>query len=87
MTAPLLDRRALNRATLARQLLLERSSMPAYDAIRHLVGLQAQTPQTWYLTLWSRLAGFRSRIGRPAAARQAGRAPAADALDHPPRDR
>jgi hypothetical protein len=58
MTAPLLNRRALNRATLARQLLLERAPMAPYDAIHHLVGLQAQTPQTWYLTLWSRLADF-----------------------------
>jgi hypothetical protein len=48
----------LNRATLARQLLLERVAMTPYDAVRHLVGLQAQTPQTWYLTLWSRLADF-----------------------------
>jgi hypothetical protein len=58
MTAPLLERRALNRATLARQLLLERAPMAPYDAIHHLVGLQAQTPQTWYLSLWSRLADF-----------------------------
>jgi hypothetical protein len=32
--------------------------MAPYEAIRDLVGLQAQTPQTWYLTLWSRLADF-----------------------------
>jgi hypothetical protein len=59
MPAPqLLDRRALNRATLARQLLLERAAIPAEDAVRHLVGLQAQTAQSWYLTLWSRLSAF-----------------------------
>jgi hypothetical protein len=56
MTAPVLDRRALNRATLSRQLLLSRSSMAPADAVRQLVGLQAQTPQSWYLSLWSRLA-------------------------------
>jgi Winged helix DNA-binding domain len=49
---------ALNRATLARQLLLERAPVSPYDAIGHLVGLQAQTATSWYLTLWSRLQGF-----------------------------
>ena len=54
-----LDRRALNRATLARQLLLARSGMPVLDAVAHLVGLQAQEPRDPYLALWSRLDGFR----------------------------
>ncbi|HEX7172854.1 MAG TPA: winged helix DNA-binding domain-containing protein [Candidatus Limnocylindria bacterium] len=49
---------ALNRATLARQLLLERASISPVDAIGHLVGLQAQTATSWYLTLWSRLRDF-----------------------------
>ena len=57
-TPPALDERALNRATLARQLLLERVAMTPYEAIGHLVGLQAQTPKSWYLTLWSRLRDF-----------------------------
>jgi len=55
---PLLDRRALNRATLARQLLVERSTLGVPAVVAHLVGLQAQTPQTWYVSLWSRIAGF-----------------------------
>lgn len=55
---PLLDRRALNRATLARQLLLERSTQPPAAVVEHLVGLQAQTPQTWYISLWSRIESF-----------------------------
>ena len=57
-SAPTLDERTLNRATLARQLLLERAPMAPYEAIGHLVGLQAQTARSWYLTLWSRLRDF-----------------------------
>ena len=53
-----LDRRELGRATLARQSLLERSTRPVEDLVAQLAGLQAQTPQTWYVGLWSRLAGF-----------------------------
>lgn len=53
-----LTRRALNRATLARQLLLERAGLPVADAVEHLVGLQAQTSHTWYVGLWTRLAGL-----------------------------
>ena len=37
--AGVLGTRALNRATLARQLLLSRSPMSAEDAVGHLVGL------------------------------------------------
>lgn len=53
-----LSRRSLNRATLARQLLLERSPMRFLDAIDHLVGLQAQNPHDPYIGLWARLQGF-----------------------------
>jgi hypothetical protein len=59
MGGDVLDRRSLNRATLARQLLLERSSMPVLVAVEHLVGLQAQIPLNPYTALWSRLADFR----------------------------
>jgi hypothetical protein len=54
-----IGRRALNRATLARQLLLERTAVAPLDAVRHLVGLQSQVPHNPYTALWSRLEGFR----------------------------
>jgi hypothetical protein len=53
-----LGRRALTRATLARQLLLERSELGVADALTHLVGMQAQEPQAPFTGLWSRLADF-----------------------------
>jgi hypothetical protein len=52
-------KRSLNRALLARQLLLEPSTMTPAAAIEHLVGLQAQLPNPPYIGLWTRLAGFR----------------------------
>jgi hypothetical protein len=57
--AVVLSRRALNRATLARQLLLDRADLSTYDAVAHLYGLQAQTPHSWYVGLWTRLSDFR----------------------------
>ncbi|MGW0892511.1 winged helix DNA-binding domain-containing protein [Saccharopolyspora sp. NPDC002578] len=53
-----LSARALNRAALARQLLLERAELGVLDAVAHLGGLQAQEPQEPFLGLWSRLRGF-----------------------------
>jgi Winged helix DNA-binding domain len=58
MAGDVLTYRELNRATLARQLLLERSTMTPLAAVEHLVGLQAQNPRDPYLALWSRLADF-----------------------------
>ncbi|MCX5127616.1 winged helix DNA-binding domain-containing protein [Streptomyces sp. NBC_00347] len=57
-TRPVLDTRALNRATLARQLLLTRAEMSAQDATEHLLGLQAQNVKPPYFQLHARLAGF-----------------------------
>lgn len=58
MTDRILTLRELNRATLARQLLLERASLSTLDALTHLVGLQAQLPNPPYIGLWTRLQSF-----------------------------
>ncbi|QEV21045.1 winged helix DNA-binding domain-containing protein [Streptomyces alboniger] len=58
-TAPVLGTRALNRATLDRQLLLRRSrDLSVKDAVAHLVGLQAQNVKPPYYALAARLEGF-----------------------------
>ncbi len=55
---PLLTARQLNRATLARQLLLERASLDVVTATERIAGLQAQEPASPHIGLWTRLAGF-----------------------------
>ena len=51
--------RELNRALLARQLLLERRKLGVQQAVERLCALQAQWPQSPYLALWTRLTVFR----------------------------
>ena len=58
MPEPVLSRRALNRALLARQMLLERVDRSIERAVEHLVALQAQEPWDPYFQLWSRLQDF-----------------------------
>jgi hypothetical protein len=53
-----LTQRDLNRALLARQLLLERAKTPIPKALDRIGGIQAQYAPSMYIGLWSRLAGF-----------------------------
>ena len=56
MTSPgPLTARRLNRATLARQLLLERAPLDVVEGVRRVVALQAQEAASPYLALWARL--------------------------------
>lgn len=59
MTERTLTRRHLNRALLARQLLLERASASIPEAVERVGGLQTQYAPSGYVGLWTRLADFR----------------------------
>jgi hypothetical protein len=53
-----LSQRRLNRATLARQLLLEPAETGVVEAVERIGGLQAQEPASPFIGLWARLADF-----------------------------
>jgi hypothetical protein len=53
-----LTQRELNRAVLARQLLLERARLPLPKALERVGGIQAQYAPSMYVGLWTRLDGF-----------------------------
>ena len=59
MTERVLTLRELNRATLARQLLLERKRLSPRAVIERLVGMQAQWPPAPYVGIWTRTTSFR----------------------------
>ena len=58
MAERVLTRRELNRALLARQLLLERSKTSLPQALERMGTLQAQYAPSMYIGLWSRVEGF-----------------------------
>jgi hypothetical protein len=62
----------LNRALLARQLLLDRSSLSLTRALERVGGLQTQYAPSAYIALWSRLSGFhRDQLTRALTSRRA----------------
>jgi hypothetical protein len=54
-----LNQRELNRALLARQLLLERAKLPIPQVLERIAGLQAQYAPAMYVALWSRMEGLK----------------------------
>jgi hypothetical protein len=58
VTERVLTQRELNRALLARQLLLERTKTPIPKALDRIGGIQAQYAPSMYIGLWTRLEGF-----------------------------
>lgn len=71
-SAEVLSRRALNRALLARQMLLRRWKLTPLKALEKLVGMQAQVPDPPYIGLWTRLQDFQhAELGKLLNSRRA----------------
>jgi hypothetical protein len=85
MAERVLTQRELNRALLARQLLLERSRLSIPRALEQVAGLQTQYAPSGYVGLWSRLEGFERDDLTRALERRSVAPGDADALDDPPR--
>jgi hypothetical protein len=60
VTATALSSRQLNRAVLARQLVLKRARLPIPAALDQLAGIQNQYAPNAYIRLWSCLAASRA---------------------------
>ena len=58
MAEPVVSARALNRALLARQLLLERSPLSLTEVMQRMGGIQSQYAPAGYIGLWSRMRDF-----------------------------
>jgi hypothetical protein len=58
VTAEVLTTRHLNRALLARQMLLERSALPLISVVERMGGIQMQYAPAGYIGLWSRMRDF-----------------------------
>lgn len=81
--AATLSLRVLNRSTLQRQLLLERTPLPVPEAVTTVGGLQAQVPLVPYTALWSRLSGFEpEQLAGPLRDRRLVRTPLQRATVH-----
>ena len=85
MAERVLTQRELNRATLARQLLLRRVKLPPVRAVERVAGLQAQLASTPYVGLWTRLEGFRPAALERALKNRHDRPRRPDARDRAPR--
>jgi hypothetical protein len=58
MSERVLTQRELNRALLARQLLLERVRLPLTRVVDRIAGIQAQYAPSSYVAMWARIQGF-----------------------------
>ena len=84
-TPRVLTQPELNRALLARQLLLERTRIPIPRALERMCGLQDQYAPSGYIGLWTRLAGFERDDLTRALERRAVDPGDPDARHDPPR--